>query len=168
MTTTQINTMSRREFVRVIGPVFEHSPWIADETWARRPFTDLEHLHAELMRTVSDSGEERQVALVREHPDLVGRAALAGTLTAESNREQAGAGLDRLSAEEIAAFQKNNNAYREKFCFPFVICARLNQRDAILKGFETRLKNSRAQEIHTALEEIGKIARLRLQDLIHP
>jgi 2-oxo-4-hydroxy-4-carboxy-5-ureidoimidazoline decarboxylase len=161
-----VNSVGREEFVCIIGPVFEHSPWIAELTWAKRPFTDLEHLHAELMRTTRDSGEERQVKLIQAHPDLVGRAALAGTLTPESNREQASAGLDRLSAEEIIAFQKNNAAYREKFGFPFVICARLNKRDAILNGFETRLKNSRTQEIQAALEEIGKIARLRLQDII--
>jgi len=86
-------------------------------------------------------------------------------LTTESNREQASAGLNQLSAGEIAAFQKNNQEYREKFGFPFVICARLNKKEAILKGFETRLENSRDQEIKTALEEIGKIARLRLEDL---
>jgi 2-oxo-4-hydroxy-4-carboxy-5-ureidoimidazoline decarboxylase len=168
MILVQLNAVSRGGFVRVIGPVFERSPWIADAAWLKRPFADLEHLHAELMGVVTNSGEERQVALIQAHPDLVGRAALAGTLTAESNREQASAGLDRLSADEIAAFQKNNQAYREKFGFPFVICARLNKREAILRGFETRLKNSREKEIQTALKEIGKIARLRLQDLIQP
>ena len=166
MLLTQLNSLQRDEFVRVVGPVFEHSPWIADLTWPKRPFADVEQLHHELMSVVRSAGEERQVELIQAHPDLVGRAALVGTLTAESNREQASAGLDRLSVEEIAAFQKNNEAYREKFGFPFVICARLNKREAILKGFETRLKNSRAQEIHAALEEIGKIARLRLQDII--
>ena len=115
---------------------------------------------------MEQAGETRQVQLIQAHPDLVGRAALAGTLTPESNREQASAGLGQLTPEEIALFQNNNQAYREKFGFPFVICARLNKKEAILKGFETRLKNNREQEIKAALEEIGKIARLRLLDLV--
>jgi 2-oxo-4-hydroxy-4-carboxy-5-ureidoimidazoline decarboxylase len=166
MTLSQLNSLSLTEFVRVIGPVYEHSPWIAEATWDKRPFAGMEQLHEALCRTVKEAAEEKQEQLIRAHPDLVGRAALAGTLTAESNREQASAGLGQLSAEEIGLFQKNNQAYREKFGFPFVICARLNKKDAILKGFEVRLKNSRKQEIKAALEEIGKIARLRLQDLI--
>jgi len=161
-----LNSFSRDEFVRVIGPVFEQSPWIAEAGWNKKPFTNLEHLHSALMELVRDAGMEKQVQLIQAHPDLVGRAALAGMLTAESNREQASAGLDRLTPEEIAQFQNHNHAYREKFGFPFVICARLNKKEAILKGFEVRLKNSREQEIAAALEEIGKIARLRLQDLI--
>jgi OHCU decarboxylase len=152
--------------MRVVGPVFEHSPWIAEETWPKRPFGDLERLHEALSDTVRKAGEERQLALIRAHPDLVGRAALAGTLTAASTSEQANAGLDKLSAEEIAAFQKHNAAYREKFGFPFVICARLNKKEAILKAFPLRLEHSHAEEIKTALEEIGKIAYLRLRDIV--
>jgi 2-oxo-4-hydroxy-4-carboxy-5-ureidoimidazoline decarboxylase len=165
-TLAQLNSLSREEFVRVIGPVFEHSPWIADTAWARRPFPDFVHLHSALIQIVRDSGLEKQLELIQAHPDLVGRMALAGSLTAESNREQASAGLTKLSPEEITLFQKNNQAYREKFSFPFVICARLNKKEAILKGFETRLKNSRELEIIAALDEIGKIAWLRLQDTL--
>ena len=163
---SQINSLSREEFVRVVGPVFEHSPWIADETWAKRPFANLEALHEALCRVVTEAGVEKQLALIRAHPDLVGRAALAGTLTAASTNEQASAGLDRLSPEEIAGFQKHNAEYRAKFGFPFVICARLNKKEAILAGFAARLKNMPEQEIKTALEEIGKIAKLRLQAII--
>src|SRR5580698_5252780 len=158
MTLTQLNSLSREEFVRVVGPVFEHSPWIAEVTWHVKPFASVEQLHAALCRTVEQAGETKQVQLIQAHPDLVGRAALAGTLTPESNREQASAGLGQLSPAEIALFQKNNQAYREKFGFPFVICARLNKREAILKGFAVRLQNSREQEIGAALIEIGKIA----------
>jgi 2-oxo-4-hydroxy-4-carboxy-5-ureidoimidazoline decarboxylase len=162
---SQLNSFSREEFVRVIGPVFEHSPWIAEVTWHKRPFASIDALHEALGETVAKAGEMKQVQLIQAHPDLVGRAALAGTLTPESNQEQASAGLGQLSPDEIALFQKNNRAYREKFGFPFVICARLNKKEAILKGFEIRLKNSREQEIKAALEEIGKIAGLRLADL---
>lgn len=165
MILAQLNLLSRDEFVRIVGPVFEHSPWIAETTWPKRPFTSLEQLHQTLCRTVADAGEEKQVKLIQVHPDLVGRAALAGTLTPQSNQEQASAGLSQLSSEEIAAFQTNNQAYRKKFDFPFVICARLNKKEAILKGFEMRLKNTREEEIKAALEEIGKIAWLRLRDI---
>ena len=161
-----LNLLSREEFVRVIGPVFEHSPWVAEAAWTNRPFADLNALHQALTQVVRDAGEDKHLALIRAHPDLVGRAALAGTLMPESSREQASAGLDRLAPEDIAAFQKNNDAYRAKFGFPFVICARLNKKEAILAGFATRLQNTRSQEIATALDEIGKIAWLRLKDLV--
>ena len=162
----QLNAFSHEEFVRGVGPVFEHSPWIAEETWAKRPFASLQALHQALCRTVAEAGVEKQLALIRAHPDLVGRAALAGTLTQASTNEQASAGLDRLSPAEIAAFQKHNAEYRAKFGFPFVICARLNKKEAILAGFAARLQNTPEQEIKTALEEIAKIAKLRLQDII--
>jgi 2-oxo-4-hydroxy-4-carboxy-5-ureidoimidazoline decarboxylase len=165
-TISEINLLSGEEFVRLIGPVFEHSPWIAQTTEAWRPFASLEQLHARLCETVRNAAEEKQLELIRAHPDLVGRAALAGTLTPASNAEQASAGLNRLTVEEIAAFQESNAAYRNKFGFPFVICARLNKKEAILAGFKIRLKNSREQEIQTALEEIFKIARLRLEDIL--
>jgi OHCU decarboxylase len=168
MTLAQLNSLSRDEFVRVVGPVFEHSPWIAEAAWPKRPFASVEELHRALCQIVADAGEVKQLALIRAHPDLVGRAALAGTLTRESTGEQASAGLGNLTPEEIELFQQNNAAYQEKFGFPFVICARLNKKEAILNGFKLRLRHSRAQEIKAALEEIGKIAGLRLNDLASP
>jgi 2-oxo-4-hydroxy-4-carboxy-5-ureidoimidazoline decarboxylase len=164
-TISKLNDLTQAEFTRLVGPVFEHSPWIAEAAWSQRPFTSVEQLHAALCQTVRAAGQEKQLALIRAHPDLVGRAALAGTLTRESTAEQAGAGLTALSPAEIARFQKQNAAYREKFGFPFVVCARLNKKEAILAGFDRRLKNSPAQEISAALEEIFKIAELRLRDL---
>ncbi len=166
MTLAQLNSLSGEEFVRIVGPMFEHSSWIAEAASVKRPFASMEELHRALCQIVANAGEEKQLALIRAHPDLVGRAALAGTLTPESTREQASAGLGALTPEEIAAFQKSNAAYQEKFGFPFVICARLNRKEAILNGFKIRLNNSREQEIKTALEEISKIAWLRLQDTI--
>jgi OHCU decarboxylase len=115
---------------------------------------------------VKNSGVEQQLALICAHPDLVGKIALAGQLTKESSNEQAGAGLNKLTTMEIDLFQKQNSAYKNKFGFPFVICARLNKKEAILAGFERRLKNSRESEVKTALEEIFKIAELRLRDLM--
>lgn len=162
----KLNSLSRDEFVRIVGPVFEHSPWIAEAAWAKRPFANVEELHRALCQTVANAGEEKQLALIRAHPDLVGRLALAGQLTRESTGEQASAGLDRLTPAEVELFQQNNSAYKTRFGFPFIICARLNKKEAILHGFKVRLSNSREQEIKTALEEIGKIAWLRLTDIL--
>jgi OHCU decarboxylase len=164
-TVTELSA-SQEEFCRLVGPVFEHSPWIAEATWTKRPFKSVEALHEALCATVRETREEKQLELIRAHPDLVGRAALAGTLTPASTSEQASAGLNRLTPDEVGAFQKFNAAYREKFGFPFVICARLNKKEAILDGFKKRIEHSRAQEIKTALEEIFKIAALRLQDIL--
>jgi 2-oxo-4-hydroxy-4-carboxy-5-ureidoimidazoline decarboxylase len=165
MKITQLNSLSGEEFARVVGPVFEHSPWIAEAAWAKRPFASVEALHSAMCKIVRAAGEEKQLALIRAHPNLVGKLALAGQLTKESTGEQASAGLDRLTAEEVGLFQQNNAAYKTKFGFPFIICARLNKKEAILNGFEVRLQNSRAQEIQAALGEIFKIAELRLRDL---
>jgi OHCU decarboxylase len=161
-----INSLPQTEFVSIVGPVFEHSPWIAERTAPERPFTSVAQLYAALCHTVRTATEEEKLGLIRAHPDLVGRAALAGTLTRESTGEQASAGLNKLSSEEVVLFQKNNAAYHEKFGFPFVICARLNKKEAILAGFAKRLHNSREEEIETALTEIFKIADFRLRDLI--
>jgi OHCU decarboxylase len=164
----ELNQLDQAEFTRIVGPVFEHSPWIAEAAWTQRPFAGVEQLHAALCEIVRAAGHEKQLALIRAHPDLVGRAALAGTLTRESTGEQASAGLNALSPAEIALFQNQNAAYRQKFDFPFVICARLNKKEAILAGFERRLKNSPTEEIEATLAEIFKIAELRLRDITHP
>src|ERR1043165_6931092 len=132
MTLNQLNLVIRDEFVRIVGPVFEHSSWIAEATWPKRPFASVKELHRALCQAVADSGEEKQLALIRAHPDLVGRLALAGQLTRESTTEQASAGLDKLTPQEVELFQTNNAAYKAKFGFPFVICARLNKKAAIL------------------------------------
>jgi len=161
-----INALDKEAFVGVLGRLFEHSHWIAAETFERRPFRDASVLHGELSATVRRAPVERQLALIRAHPDLAGRLALAGGLTAESAKEQAGAGLDRLSPAELAEFGRSNSAYRERFGFPFVICARLNDRKAILQAMEARLRNPPDEERAAALAEIEKIAWLRLQDLL--
>ena len=162
----EVSSLSRTDFVSLIGPVFEHSPWIAEAAWEKGPFARLDELHRALCQTVAEARAEKQLALIRAHPDLVGRAALAGTLTAASTAEQASAGLNRLTPEEIALFQEHNHAYQEKFSFPFVICARLNKKETILSAFPVRLSHSREEEIKTALEEIYKIAYLRLKDIV--
>jgi 2-oxo-4-hydroxy-4-carboxy-5-ureidoimidazoline decarboxylase len=159
---SEINGLSREEFTRVVGPVFEHSPWIADEAAAQRPFPSRSALHATMCAIVQSACEAQQLALIRAHPDLVGRV----VLTAESNREQTAAGLMQLMPEEVAAFDRYNTEYKSRFGFPFIICARKNKKEAILAAFPIRLKNSRDAEIKTALDQIFQIAELRLADLI--
>jgi len=166
ITLAELNASSEAEFVRICGPLFEHSPWIAQRTFSRRPFASLDELHAALCATVRAAAADDQVRLIASHPDLVGRLAREGALTRESTAEQSAAGLDRLTDDEIAAFDRYNAVYREKFGFPFVICARENRKDAILDAFPIRCRNDRAVEIETALAEIGKIARLRLIDVV--
>jgi 2-oxo-4-hydroxy-4-carboxy-5-ureidoimidazoline decarboxylase len=158
----QLNEMTAQEFVRIVGPAFEHSPWIAQTVAAQRPFATTDALHAAMCATVRDAAPDQQLALIRAHPDLVGRA----VLTAESEGEQCAAGLSDLSAEEVALFDHYNREYKARFDFPFVICARLNKKEAILEAFPRRLQNTAEMECTTALEEIFKIARLRLDALI--
>ncbi|MCR6654348.1 MAG: 2-oxo-4-hydroxy-4-carboxy-5-ureidoimidazoline decarboxylase [Opitutus sp.] len=168
MTLDSINALDRAGFMAKLGHLFEHSPWVAEETWSQRPFRDVEQLHAALCATMRAASRERQLALIVAHPDLAGRLAQQKKLTQESTREQAGAGLDALSDAELAEFQRINAEYRERFGFPFIICARLNAKDAILRAMQTRLPNSPEQEFATALAEIEKIAKLRLLDVVNP
>lgn len=164
----RINALSESEFVGQFGDLFEHSPWVAANTWPRLPFSDAKTLHAGFCRSLREATPAQQMELIRAHPDLVGKAARAGQLTDASTREQSSAGLGRLAPEEIAAFDHWNQRYQEKFGFPFIICARLNKKDAILAGFRARIENSRDEEIAAALGEIEKIAWFRLSDKIGP
>ncbi len=165
-TLSALNAADRAGFTATLGHLFEHSPWVADETWPRRPFRDAAHLHAELCATMRGADRARQLALIRAHPDLAGRLARQNQLTAESTREQASAGLNRLSEAELARFQDLTGAYVARFGFPFIICARLNAKDAILAAMEARSGGDPEGEFATALGEIEKIARLRLEDLL--
>jgi 2-oxo-4-hydroxy-4-carboxy-5-ureidoimidazoline decarboxylase len=165
---TALNAADRATFVAAIGFAFEASPWIAEAAWDRRPFRDLADLHAALIGVVATAPEERRVALIAAHPDLAGRVAREGSLTPASRAEQASAGLDRLTPEEIARFDAANAAYRARFGFPFVICAREHDKASILAALEQRSSHERAAEIATALGEIAKIARLRLEDAVTP
>ncbi len=162
----QLNALDREEFVAALGGLFEGPPWIVEATWTERPFASVEALYESLCRIMFAAPVERQVALIQAHPDLVGRAALAGTLSPASTAEQAAAGLDKLTPEEIATFARLNAEYQERFGFPFVICARENKTQSILAGFAERMGHSREQEIATALNEVAKICRLRLMDTV--
>lgn len=153
-------------FAEKLGCVFEKSRWIAEAAAAGRPFESLGALHRAMISVVRESSPARQLELIRAHPDLVGKLAREGGLTSESTAEQAAAGLIALSEEEVRAFDTYNAQYREKFGFPFIICARLNKKEAILEAFPRRLALDADAEREAALEEIFKIALLRLRDLI--
>ncbi|MEO8043747.1 MAG: 2-oxo-4-hydroxy-4-carboxy-5-ureidoimidazoline decarboxylase [Spartobacteria bacterium] len=159
---TELNALDLEQFTLRLRSVFEHSPWVPARTFKAQPFADLAELQAALCRTVHAASEDEKLALIRAHPDLVGNA----TLTNESKAEQKSAGLTELAEDEVARFREFNQRYQTKFGFPFVICARLNKKEAILNTFPTRLENSRGQEVETALGEICKIAELRLRDLV--
>ncbi|MCC4619986.1 2-oxo-4-hydroxy-4-carboxy-5-ureidoimidazoline decarboxylase [Xanthomonas cassavae CFBP 4642] len=149
-------------FVACYREVFEHSPWVVERAARRRPFDDV---YRGLMQVVHDASPDDQVALIRAHPALAGKAAIDRTLTAASAAEQASAGLDRLSEAEFKRFHALNQAYRHRFGFPFVICVRLHDKAGILAELERRLEATRRDEIATALAEIGKIVHLRLEAL---
>ena len=168
MTTVDyLNTCSVDAFVAEIGFAFEDSPWIARTAAADRPFADRAALHAAMVAAVAQAGDATKVALIKAHPDLAGRVAREGHLTAASAAEQAGAGLGALTPEEIARFDADNGVYRARFGFPFVICAREHTKASILAALAKRCANERAAEIATALAEIAKIARLRLEDAVN-
>lgn len=166
ITLQELNVLGKSEFATLVGPVFEGSPWIAERAWSARPFDNVDGLHRSLCRHMYGADEEEKLALIRAHPDLAGRAATEGTLTPESTAEQAGAGLDRLSPDEFAAFSRMNEEYRARFGFPFVICVGEHTKESILARFAARLENPREREIEMALVEICKIARLRLRELV--
>jgi len=167
-TLAQLNSADRAAFTAALGHLFEHSPWVAEETWSQRPFASREALHAALCATMRAATRERQLALIRAHPDLAGRLAQQKKLTAESTREQASAGLDQLTDAELANFTRRNDTYKVKFGFPFIICARLNAKSAILGAMRARVDHPPDTEFATALGEIEKIAWLRLQDALKP
>jgi OHCU decarboxylase len=165
---SDIESLGHDEFVQRLGFLFEGSPWVVAEAWHSRPWGSVQALHVALLDALARASREQQLALIREHPDLVGRAAFAGTLTRASTAEQCAAGLDAgaLTEDEIALFRERNAAYQDRFEFPFVICARENRKESILAGFTTRLDNDPDTEIATALREIGRIAWHRLADAV--
>ena len=155
--------MDTHDFIARYAGVYEHSPWVAEQVAALAgELDDVERLAELLADSVDNASTEKQLELIRAHPDLADKAQLAGELTADSASEQASAGLDRCSGEELARFQALNKAYRDKFGFPFVMAVRGRHRSEILDAFERRLENSYRLEFETALQEIHKIARLRL------
>ena len=163
---SELNRLDADVFTTLLGGIFEHSPWIAAQAAAGRPYADIAALHAAMRDAVERSGDAAQLKLIRAHPELAGKAALRGELTAESTREQQGAGLDACSPEEFEKLHALNAAYNEKFDFPFIVAVRGHTRHSILELMEKRLQNGVEAEKREALQQIYRIGLLRLQAAI--
>ncbi|XP_054575680.1 putative 2-oxo-4-hydroxy-4-carboxy-5-ureidoimidazoline decarboxylase [Eptesicus fuscus] len=162
----KVNSMDFGEFVDVFGNVIERCPLIAAAVWSQRPFSDLEDLEKHFSAFIDALPQSGQEGILRCHPDLAGRELQRGTLTAESQREQSGAGLTSLGAEERLRLAELNARYRARFGFPFVLAARLSDRQAVPRELARRLHRPPALELRAALDEVKKIGRLRLADLL--
>src|SRR5437588_1881296 len=163
---TELNACSKADFIAALANIFEYSPWIAEKAAEARPFAGLLQLFGAMQAAVERAPPELRLALIKAHPDLADKTQRAAGLTAESNAEQNSAGLDRLSDAEYTAFERVNNAYRAKFGFPYVVCVRRHTKDSILRDFERRLPNDIKTEMRTSIEEICRIAALRLDQLV--
>jgi OHCU decarboxylase len=158
--------LTLEEFVSRYGGIYEHSPWVAQETHqAAAKVEDVNELAEIFANCVDEAGDEKKLALIRAHPDLAGKAAISGDLTGESTAEQSSAGIDQCTQEEYQQFQELNDRYKEKFGFPFVMAVRDSNRHEILAAFKSRLGHELQTEFETAIREIHKIASLRLQEL---
>lgn len=161
-----LNGASPQNFTAALGDIFEHSPWVAERAAAKRPFASVRALLDAMIDAVKAAPKEEKQKLLRAHPDLAGKAARAGDLTKDSNAEQASAGLDQLTEREYESFQGFNTNYQKKHGIPFIVCVRRHTKDSILRQFAKRIDNSAEQEFETALEEVFRIAALRLDQKI--
>jgi OHCU decarboxylase len=161
--------MSRTLFVERFGGVYEHAPWVAEAAYDAGLSADADSaagLAVAMKRAMLAGDDAARRTLINAHPDLAGKLALAKTLTPESTGEQAGAGLDRLTGEELARFTALNQSYRARFGFPFIMAVKGSTKSDILAAFERRLKQDKQSEFETALDEVNKIAALRLKDIL--
>ena len=166
ITLQQLNALDTAAFTRLLGAIFEHSPWVAERAAIKRPFATLPALHAAMVAEIEAAGLEAPLRLIRAHPELAGKAAVRGELTAESTREQSGAGLNQCSPQEFEKLQRLNADYNAKFGFPFIVAVRGHTRHSIIALFEQRLANSVATEVQECLRQIYRIGLQRLQALI--
>ena len=158
--------MALADFCATFGDVAEHSPWVAERAAGARPFADRDAVVAAFAAALRGAAREERLAVLRAHPDLAGRAAVAGDLTEDSLREQAGAGLDRLTPEEFDRFTALNAAYRERFGIPFIFAVKGATRDMILAAFEERIANGREAELENATDNVCRIMRFRIEDRV--
>jgi 2-oxo-4-hydroxy-4-carboxy-5-ureidoimidazoline decarboxylase len=166
LTLDALNKAARGDFIATLADLVEHAPWVAEAIESARPFASLAGVLEAIAATLAKAPPERRLAVIRSHPDLAGKAARAGTLTRDSTAEQASAGLDRLSEQEFARFNRLNAAYRQKFDIPFIVCVRRHTKDSILHQFDRRLENDQMTEIAAALSEVLRIVALRLDQRI--
>jgi 2-oxo-4-hydroxy-4-carboxy-5-ureidoimidazoline decarboxylase len=163
---SDLNIYGKDDFVAALANIFEYSPWIAEQAAAARPFAGVTQLFAAMKSAVDRAAPELRLALIKAHPDLANKTQRAAGLTEESNAEQNSVGLDRLSDAEYEAFERVNDAYRAKFGFPYIVCVRRHTKDSILRDFERRLPNDVTTETQRSIEEICRIAALRLDQLV--
>ena len=161
-----INSMDRAAFVQKFGGIFEKSPWVAEKAWEKKPFASLDEMHAAMVNVVKSAPLPSQLALLQSHPDLAGKEAQAGAMTASSVSEQASAGLNALSKAEIAQISDFNAAYKQKFGFPFIIAVRMHTKEGIFFDFSRRLKNDTQTEYANDLQNVYAITLLRLNTLL--
>uniref|UniRef100_UPI003AAB3B06 2-oxo-4-hydroxy-4-carboxy-5-ureidoimidazoline decarboxylase n=1 Tax=Centroberyx gerrardi TaxID=166262 RepID=UPI003AAB3B06 len=166
MDISAVNALSYEDFVNILGNVVEKCPIITAAVWSRRPFASLAALEATINDFIEALPESGKEGILRCHPDLAGRDLQSGTLTRESREEQARAGLDTLNSVEVSRMARLNEEYKERFGFPFVICARMSDKETILRQLSERLGNERAVERARGVEEVKKICHLRLQGLV--
>jgi 2-oxo-4-hydroxy-4-carboxy-5-ureidoimidazoline decarboxylase len=166
MTLWELNRITPSAFAAALGDVFEHSAWVAERASTARPFGSIGALHAAMLDAVDAAPEEMRLALIRAHPELAGKAAIRGELTADSTMEQSSAGLSQCTAEQLARLTALNTAYNDKFGFPFILAVKGYDRGGILYEFERRIQRDRDTEFDEALEQIGKITRFRLDALL--
>jgi 2-oxo-4-hydroxy-4-carboxy-5-ureidoimidazoline decarboxylase len=162
VTLAEVNTCDRSRFVEKVGWVFEHSPWVAERAWTRRPFASLDELHRVMGAEVAAATPDEQLSLLRAHPDLGTKARISNA----SRTEQTGAGLDQLTAHEFERLRRLTSDYRDKFGFPFLYAVKGSTKHDILKALEARLSASREEERAEALRQVARIARFRLEELI--
>lgn len=159
----------RQSFLDLCGGVFEHSQWVAERAYEHGDIVEPLRsgtVHAAMCKAFREASRDERIAVLRAHPDLAGKLALAGELTEDSRQEQAGAGLDQLDTEEHAEFTRLNTHYMRQFGFPFIIAVKGLDKQAILTAFRTRIANSTDEEFVTACGQVEKIARLRLDSLL--
>lgn len=166
MKLADLNARDHKGFVLALEGIFEHSPWVAEAAWSKRPFASFDGLYRALVDAMRGAGETAQVALIRAHPQLAGKAALRGELTRDSRAEQSGAGLNRCSDDDLARLGELNRAYEKKFGFPFVVAVKGLDRATIFARFTERLKRDRATEFEEALQQIERIAWFRLKAVV--
>ena len=161
-----LNAMDRDVFVAAIGPTFENAPWVAASAWSSRPFASVAALHATMLDVVRAAPDDQKLAFLCGHPELAGREAQAGTMTSESVGEQKSAGLNAMTAAELAEMQRLNRAYRERHGFPFIIAVRANTKQQIFAAMRARVAQDTVTERNAALEQIGLITRGRIDALV--
>jgi 2-oxo-4-hydroxy-4-carboxy-5-ureidoimidazoline decarboxylase len=161
-----INAMDQATFVETFGDIFENSPWVAEQAWTTHPFDSIDDVHQEMFAVIEGASREEQVTFLNQHPELAGKEAQAGTMTESSVAEQASAGLNALSHEEMETLAAGNAAYREKFGFPFMIFVRGHTKEGIFFYLDRRLQNDPATELNNALTQVYGITGSRVQRLV--